>query len=56
MQQVPAKLPQLGWWLSMRSVTTRCLYRRYGFVTSPEHPRRLYIRMKDIRASFGPAT
>ncbi|MBA2281634.1 MAG: GNAT family N-acetyltransferase [Acidimicrobiia bacterium] len=27
-------------------------YARHGFVTTPEHPRRLYRRMKDIRASL----
>ncbi|MGH3117252.1 MAG: GNAT family N-acetyltransferase [Gaiellales bacterium] len=26
-------------------------YERFGFVAAPEHPRRLYRRMKDIRAS-----
>lgn len=28
-------------------------YERYGFVAAPGHPRRLYRRMKDIRASLG---
>lgn len=28
-------------------------YARHGFVPAPEHPRRLYRRMKDIRASLG---
>jgi predicted N-acetyltransferase YhbS len=28
-------------------------YARHGFVATPEHPRRLYRRMKDVRASFG---
>jgi predicted N-acetyltransferase YhbS len=27
-------------------------YERFGFVAAPEHPRRLYRRMKDIRASL----
>jgi GNAT superfamily N-acetyltransferase len=27
-------------------------YARHGFVTTPEHPMRLYRRMKDIRASL----
>ena len=27
-------------------------YERFGFVSSPEHPRRLYRRMKDVRASL----
>jgi len=27
-------------------------YGRHGFVEAPEHPRRLYRRMKDIRASL----
>lgn len=27
-------------------------YKRFGFVSAPEHPRRLYRRMKDIRASL----
>jgi GNAT superfamily N-acetyltransferase len=31
-------------------------YRRYGFVAAPEHPRRLYRRMKDIRASLDQQT
>jgi ribosomal protein S18 acetylase RimI-like enzyme len=34
-------------------------YQRHGFIAVPEHPRRLYRRMKDIRASLnrgsGPA-
>lgn len=29
-------------------------YQRYGFVTAPEHPLRLYRRMKDVRASLEP--
>jgi GNAT superfamily N-acetyltransferase len=29
-------------------------YQRYGFVSVPEHPRRLYRRMRDIRASLDP--
>lgn len=28
-------------------------YIRHGFVATPEHPLRLYRRIKDIRASFG---
>ena len=28
------------------------LYGRHGFVEAPEHQRRLYRRMKDIRASL----
>ena len=28
-------------------------YERFGFITAPEHPRRLYRRMKDIRSSLG---
>jgi GNAT superfamily N-acetyltransferase len=28
-------------------------YEHYGFIPAPEHPRRLYRRMKDIRASLG---
>lgn len=27
-------------------------YERYGFVRTPEHPHRLYRRMKDVRASL----
>jgi GNAT superfamily N-acetyltransferase len=27
-------------------------YERFGFITAPEHPRRLYRRMKDIRSSL----
>jgi hypothetical protein len=27
-------------------------YERHGFVAAPEHPLRLYRRMKDIRASL----
>jgi hypothetical protein len=27
-------------------------YERYGFIAVPEHPRRLYRRTKDIRASL----
>ena len=27
-------------------------YRRYGFIRAPEHPLRLYRRMKDVRASL----
>lgn len=27
-------------------------YERYGFISAPEHSRRLYRRMKDIRASL----
>lgn len=34
--------------------TAAAFYARHGFVPAPEHPRRLYRRMKDIRASFGP--
>jgi len=29
-------------------------YERFGFVTTPDHPHRLYRRMKDIRASLQP--
>jgi len=29
-------------------------YQRYGFVAAPEHPLRLYRRMKDVRASLEP--
>jgi ribosomal protein S18 acetylase RimI-like enzyme len=28
-------------------------YERHGFTAAPEHPRRLYRRMKDVRASMG---
>ena len=28
-------------------------YLRHGFVTVPENPRRLFRRLKDIRASLG---
>lgn len=28
-------------------------YQRYGFVQAPEHPLRLYRRLKDVRASLG---
>lgn len=28
-------------------------YEHFGFIPAPEHPRRLYRRMKDIRASLG---
>jgi len=31
-------------------------YVRHGFVATPEHPRRLYRRMKDIRASLDQAS
>jgi GNAT superfamily N-acetyltransferase len=31
-------------------------YRRHGFVAAPEHPRRLYRRMKDVRTSLGDAS
>jgi GNAT superfamily N-acetyltransferase len=31
-------------------------YARHGFVALPEHPLRLYRRMKDIRTSLGPAS
>ncbi len=27
-------------------------YERFGFIAAPEHPRRLYRRMKDVRASL----
>jgi GNAT superfamily N-acetyltransferase len=27
-------------------------YERFGFITAPDHPRRLYRRMKDVRASL----
>jgi ribosomal protein S18 acetylase RimI-like enzyme len=27
-------------------------YERLGFIAAPEHPRRLYRRMKDVRASI----
>jgi len=33
--------------------TATAFYARHGFVPAPEHPHRLYRRMKDIRASFG---
>lgn len=33
--------------------TAVAFYARHGFVPAPEHPRRLYRRMKDIRASLG---
>jgi predicted N-acetyltransferase YhbS len=29
-------------------------YQRHGFIAVPEHPRRLYRRLKDIRASLDP--
>lgn len=29
-------------------------YQRFGFLRAPEHPLRLYRRMKDVRASLGP--
>lgn len=29
-------------------------YERFGFIAAPEHPRRLYRRMKDVRASLEP--
>jgi GNAT superfamily N-acetyltransferase len=29
-------------------------YERHGFIAAPEHPRRLFRRMKDIRASIDP--
>lgn len=32
--------------------TAGSFYARHGFVATPEHPRRLYRRMKDIQASF----
>jgi GNAT superfamily N-acetyltransferase len=32
--------------------TAVAFYQRHGFVAVPEHPRRLYRRMKDIRASL----
>jgi ribosomal protein S18 acetylase RimI-like enzyme len=28
-------------------------YERYGFISAPEHDRRLYRRMKDVRSSLG---
>ena len=28
-------------------------YERHGFVLAPEHPRRLYRQMKDVRRSLG---
>ena len=31
-------------------------YERYGFVSAPEHDRRLYRRMKDVRSSLGNAS
>jgi ribosomal protein S18 acetylase RimI-like enzyme len=31
-------------------------YERYGFVAAPEHDRRLYRRMKDLRSSLGNAS
>ena len=31
--------------------TAVTFHQRHGFVAVPEHPRRLYRRMKDIRAS-----
>jgi predicted N-acetyltransferase YhbS len=31
-------------------------YERYGFIAAPEHPRRLYRRIKDIRASLDQQT
>lgn len=31
------------------------IYERYGFVRAPEHPLRLYRRMKDVRASLDSA-
>lgn len=33
--------------------TAAKFYQRFGFITLPEHPLRLYRRLKDIRASFG---
>ena len=27
-------------------------YERFGFIAAPDHPHRLYRRMKDIRASL----
>jgi predicted N-acetyltransferase YhbS len=29
-------------------------YRRWGFIDTPDNPRRLYLKMSDVRASIAP--
>ncbi|MFN8035426.1 MAG: hypothetical protein U0V73_05800 [Acidimicrobiia bacterium] len=39
-----------------RQVDGEAAAERHGFIAAPEHPRRLFRRMKDVRSSIDPQT